>query len=213
MKFFAVIPAAGASVRMGQDKLLLPWGDRLVVEATLAAWTASQVDHTVITVRSDQPALSEVCRRAGAIVAPAATPPADMKASVLIALDLIERQFAPEPCDAWLTAPADIPLLSTEAIDALISVHRRKIDRRQPAAILTPLLHGRRGHPVLFPWSMVHEARSLPEDSGLNHLAARWGSEAIDVSELVSSTQAFADIDTPQEYDALRPDRPSDRDG
>jgi CTP:molybdopterin cytidylyltransferase MocA len=36
MQTFAIIPAAGRSVRMGQPKLLLPWGQTTLLEHVLA---------------------------------------------------------------------------------------------------------------------------------------------------------------------------------
>jgi molybdenum cofactor cytidylyltransferase len=56
---FAIVPAAGRSARMGAPKLLLPLGDRPVIDWVLAAWTASRVTRTVVVVRADDAPLLE----------------------------------------------------------------------------------------------------------------------------------------------------------
>ena len=60
MRSFAVIPAAGRSQRMGQPKLLLPWGRTTVIEHVLGVWRASRVTHTVIVVHPDDKFLAEL---------------------------------------------------------------------------------------------------------------------------------------------------------
>ena len=50
----AVVVAAGRSERMGQDKLLLPLGDRPVLEHTLRAVDAAErVDEIILVTRED----------------------------------------------------------------------------------------------------------------------------------------------------------------
>jgi molybdenum cofactor cytidylyltransferase len=203
MRFFAVIPAAGASLRMGQDKLLMPWGDGTMIEAMLAAWRKSRVNHAIVTARAEQHALAELCVRAGAELALAATPPLDMKASVLIALEHIAKRFAPEPNDAWLLAPADMPLLSTAVIDALIDAHAAAVKANNSPLILTPLVRERRVHPVLFPWFIAKEVADLGENQGINSLVSGGRTATIDVSRLNADPSFFADIDTPAEYQQL----------
>jgi molybdenum cofactor cytidylyltransferase len=201
MRFFGIIPAAGLSVRMGCDKLLLPWGEATLIEATLAAWKKSRVDRMVVTVREEQTEVIAICEKTGAQVAIASSPP-DMKASVLIGLDFIRERYAPTSDDAWLLAPADMPRLATLAIDALCESHLKKIDQRAAATILVPKANGRRGHPILFPWRLAELARNLGDDEGLNSLSERLGCEEIDLSPRLSE-EGFDDIDTPNDFRRL----------
>ena len=57
MRSFGILPAAGLSVRMGEPKLLLPWGNSTIIEHVVATWQASQVDELVVVVRADDKAL------------------------------------------------------------------------------------------------------------------------------------------------------------
>ena len=61
MVAYAIIPAAGESRRMGQPKLLLPWKDGMIIDATLQAWAARRVEQVVVTVRADNRQLQKRC--------------------------------------------------------------------------------------------------------------------------------------------------------
>jgi molybdenum cofactor cytidylyltransferase len=191
---FAIVPAAGRSTRMGQPKLLLPWRGSSMIEAQLAAWRASRVTATIVIVHPEDAQLAAVCRRAGAEVVVAETAPPTMKASVLLGLDHLIKQYAPRQGDAWLLAPADMPMLSEQLIDQVLAAY----DPDHPQ-IMVPQYHSERGHPVLFPWRLVEEVRGLSADEGLNVLRRRHGGTQVQVAD----AGILADIDTPAEYQRL----------
>ena len=56
---FALIPAAGHSLRMGQPKLLMPVEGRPLILHMLAAWQASKVERVVVVVRPDDEQLAD----------------------------------------------------------------------------------------------------------------------------------------------------------
>ncbi|HMP05911.1 MAG TPA: NTP transferase domain-containing protein, partial [Lacipirellulaceae bacterium] len=60
---FAIVPAAGRSVRMGAPKLLLPVAGRPLIDHVLAAWSASRSTRIVVVVRGDDHALATRCRQ------------------------------------------------------------------------------------------------------------------------------------------------------
>ncbi len=192
---FAVIPAAGHSVRMGRPKLLMQWGDSTVIEQVVAAWRASRVTRVVVVVRADDAELIEKCRAAGADVVAPAVPPPEMKVSVAHALSYVQSKFSPQPSDVWLLAPADMPRLSPQVVNQLLDEH----DADSPA-ILVPVARGRSGHPVLFPWPLAAEVHKLAADEGVNALTARHV-----VREVTCDDPAILDdLDTPHDYQRLR---------
>ena len=191
MAAYAIIPAAGESRRMGQPKLMLPWKDGLIIDATLKAWSASRVDQVVVTVRADNRQLQKQClKHPGEVVVPE-RPPADMKSSVLYAMDYIGRCYQPQDADCLLLAPADMPEMSAPLIDQLLDVHQPEAPR-----LLAPLVDGQRGHPLLIPWQLAGELRRLEEDEGMNKLWGRLPSALVDSDH----PGALVDIDTPEEY-------------
>ena len=195
---YAILPAAGRSVRMGAPKLLLPWHSGTILSAVLAAWRASRVDRVVAVVHSDDDEIAAICRAAGAQVVLPADPPAEMKHSVALGLAWIEDHLQPTPDSAWLLAPADMPDLSTAVIDALIAAHDSANDAAH-SQIIVPVSGSRRGHPVLFPWSLAAAVPQLTPSEGVNALLARMA-----VRELQVAPQSIpADINTPEDYARL----------
>ena len=118
-----------------------------------------------------------IAEAAGEIVVRPPLPPPDMRTSVTFGLGEIRRLFSPTDADAWLVAPADLPRLSTAVIDRVIAsragfqpaVESEPLAGWKPAlqqTALVPVAHGRRGHPVLFPWSWTERMKQLAADQG-----------------------------------------------
>lgn len=196
VRSFAIIPAAGVGARMGAPKLLMPVGGQAMIDWALAAWSASRVTRTVVVVRPGDDALLARCRRFNVDVVVPSYAPMDMKASVLAAIEHIESAFSPRRSDAWLLAPADMPRLSSQAIDAVLGAY----DGAHPMAT-APTFGGRRGHPLLMPWSVAAEVARLPPHEGVNALAAR-----LPILEVAWPDDSILhDVDTPA--DAARIER------
>jgi molybdenum cofactor cytidylyltransferase len=194
---FAILPAAGHSMRMGQPKLLILLDARPLILHTIDAWRRSQVDQVLVVVRPGDQALAEVVRTADAVLVVPETPPLDMKASIQAALRHIEHKLAPDDRDAFLVAPADMPRLSQPVINRLIGRHFSGDE----ASLLVPTISGHRGHPVLFPWRFAAEVHRLPADCGLNAIVEREKPRLIACEDLVAADEyPFADIDTPEDF-------------
>jgi molybdenum cofactor cytidylyltransferase len=201
MQTFAIIPAAGRSVRMGQPKLLLPWGQATVLEHVLATWAASRVERVILVAHPDDIEIVALGAAAGAHVVRPSIAPSEMKVSVQLALDYIS-EFAPHSSDAWLLAPADMPGLTAGTIDSLVGAYESNLVSEPGAAprIWAPRHGSRRGHPVLFPWALSQEVAELGPDQGINTLVARH-----EVTHVEATADAILeDLDTPEDYERLR---------
>ncbi len=192
MRSFAVLPAAGASSRMGAHKLLLPWRGRTIIEQVLESWARSAVDHVIVVVYDADVELRRACEKFSVDVLTLDERPPDMKASARSALEHVRRAYSPETRDAWLVAPADLPRLEAGAIDAVLAAY----DPLQPTIVVAAFA-GRRGHPTLFPWSLAERVDRLAAREGLNALLpgacvheVPWSDESI-----------LRDVDTPADYD------------
>ncbi len=194
IRSFAVIPAAGKSARMGAHKLLLPLGGRAVIDHVLDAWTASAVMRTVVIVRHDDDRLIDHCRRFGVDVLTAIEPPADMKASIQVGVSHLQARYRPADDEPWLVAPADSPRLSAVLIDALLTAY----DPATPMA-LAPTFQGRRGHPLLMPWSYSSQVSQLAPRDGFDRVL-----ESAPVCELPwRDSSILDDFNRPSEYARL----------
>lgn len=200
-RLFAILPAAGRSIRMGRPKLLLPWGETTVVESVLGEWRASRVSHVVMVVHPDDRALAEAAHHAGAEVVVPASPPPDMKASICHALSYIEQSFSPDESDGWLLAPADMPGLTTATINWMIGQASSPATDANPASdrILIPTHLARRGHPVYFPWPLAAAAFQLGANEGLNALVARNSVREVKCED----PAVLEDLDHPDDYRKL----------
>ena len=190
-KSFAVIPAAGRSVRMGKAKLTLPWGSQTVIQEVLQRWHTSGIDAVVVVVHPQNQRLAALCRDAKAMVVTPSVPPIDMKASVSHGLDYIRQRFSPMAGDAWLLAPADMPWIEPEVIRQLIAQYRRS-----SSSIIAPTYQNRRGHPVLFSWQLAAKVSHLLPDEGVRSL-----SRDVLVEEIAWPRDTIlGDLDTVEDY-------------
>lgn len=195
-RIFAIIPAAGHCRRMGQSKLLLPLDGVPIVERLLEALSDPAITTRHLVVRQiDEPLQTEASRLSATMVV--ALDPPDMRTSVALAVDAIQREFAPSDADGWLLVPADHPVLDAGLVESMIACWQLS----QPS-ILVPRRGHRRGHPTLFRWRFAREISSIPTGRGLNWLLREYAHE---VSELlVDSDLATADLDTPEDYARLQ---------
>jgi molybdenum cofactor cytidylyltransferase len=199
---FAIVPAAGHSVRMGQPKLLLPLEGRPLIAHALEAWRSGGVERIVVVVRADDAPLAAAVNSLAIpqvdLVQPEVPPP-DMKASVQAALRHIQDTYSPGAGDCFLVAPADMPQLSPAIVHAL-----RDEYIREPGRIVVPVAGGRRGHPVLFPWALAASVHQLRPEEGLDALVKQASIAEVACDHfIVKNQRPFADIDTPEEYRRL----------
>ena len=187
----AIVPAAGASTRMGQPKLLLPWGGTTVLASTIAALREGGAE-TVIVVRAPDGPLRDWTPPPGVRCAVNADPSRGMLSSVLAGLSALGT---PDPL---LVCPADLPALRASTVAALLATYRRE------GGIVVPRHGRRRGHPLLIAPAWQARIRELAEHEGGLRRILELGAGA--VHELVvDDPGSIRDVDTLQEYEALRP--------
>lgn len=178
---------------MGTAKLLLPWGNGLLIDQVLQAWTGSRVSQIVVVVRKDDRELTAACRNHRVRVVHPEVDPRDMKESVQCGLRAIESVFRPGIRDRCFIAPADLPTLSSDIIDRLIATESDE------STIVLPQFGAKPGHPALLPWPMTAEVFQLGEDEGVDRLVKRCDTRAVQFSD----DRRVMDVDTPEEYQRL----------
>ena len=196
-RLLAIVPAAGHSRRMGQPKLLLDLAGKSVLARVIEALHLAGVAHCLVVVRPDDAALIQEVRTAGAEVVIPAMAPEEMRQSVECGLRHVHStaQTAGE-WDGWVLVPADHPTLNPAVIRELIAVWSES-----PQQIAVPVFGGRRGHPTIFPWSMVPEVLALPAERGLNQLLRSRPERVQEVP--VSDPRVLDDLDTPEDWERL----------
>jgi molybdenum cofactor cytidylyltransferase len=195
--YFALIPAAGKSTRMGRPKLALPLGECSVLEHVVTAVRQAGVGRILVVIGPHTPGLVALAERAGAsaLVLPEET--ADMRTTVERGLSWIEERFHPQPDDAWLLLPADHPTIDGSIMQDLLQAARAHPDR----SIIIPVHDGRRGHPTFVGWKHVEGIRALPAGAGLNRYFREHAGETLELP--TANAEVVCDLDTPEDYERL----------
>jgi molybdenum cofactor cytidylyltransferase len=184
----AIVLAAGRSTRMGEaNKLLADIGGTAMVRRVVEAVLASGA-RPVLVVTGHQGA-DVAAAIAGLAVTPVANP--DYATGLSSSLKAGVRSL-PEDCDGVLVVLGDMPRISPEHLDRLIAA----FGAEEGAAVIVPVLAGRRGNPVLWPAVYFRELLQLEGDAGARRLFAV---HAGAVREIDLGTNAiFVDVDTPE---------------
>jgi molybdenum cofactor cytidylyltransferase len=191
----AVLPAAGASRRMGRPKLLLPFRDGTIVSALAASLRAAGVDPIVLVTAPGDEELRNWAREAGLAVAINPDPERGMLSSIR---EGIKALTPAQRGEILLVSPADLPNLRAESILHLL---RRMEEARAPLA--HPTYHGRRGHPLAIAPELIPEIETLDPAVGLRQLRDRHAGSVLEVE--VEDAGVVQDVDTVEDYRALTP--------
>jgi molybdenum cofactor cytidylyltransferase len=197
----AVILAAGASRRMGQPKLVLPWHDgKKIIDHVVTIYRTAGASPIVVVSGEEDDILAAAVTDLN--VRRVSVPSGgEMLSSVQAGLSALQE---PE-VEAALLAPGDHPLLVPETVGRLIDAWRA-----ESGGIVAPSIDGRRGHPILVGRSAWPAILSLRADRSLrDFMRARAG----EIRYVVVEDQGvIRDIDTPLDYERAlaEADRSSD---
>ncbi len=190
----ALLPAAGASRRMGRPKLLLPWGASTIVGSLVAALRAAGVSPIVLVAAPGDEALQAWARAEGLVVGVNPMPERGMLSTIQAGLAALggadELARTGEPL---LVSPADLPELRPETVTELL---RRQAAAGAPLAV--PVHQGKRGHPLAIAAALIPEIETLDPGVGLRELLDRHAGEVLEVA--VDDPGAVSDVDTPEDY-------------
>ena len=182
-----IVLAAGASRRMGSDKLGLPWRDSTILGSTLTHWTAvPELDEVLLVRRTDIP---EVRRdRLRSLVNP--NPDEGLGSSLRLAAEAL-----PPDTIAAVVGLADMPDLTEETISALIAAWLPL----GPGGMTAPVYMGQRGHPVVFGADYFPALRGLAGDVGARAILQEHAAHLRLVD--VDDPGVLMDLDTPADLE------------
>ncbi len=185
-----LVPAAGASRRMGQDKRRLPFRGRALLEVTVASLLDGGLDPVVVVLEPDSPcqALPGLAR---AILAVNPAPERGMLSSIREGLAAL-----PAGVDAAGLLPGDHPFVPAAAVAALAARFRQ--DR---PALLAPRYGERRGHPLFIRADLFAEAAACDDDVGLRQLVRRREADLLELP--LDHDGAEDDLDRPEDLHRL----------
>ncbi|MCK3685726.1 nucleotidyltransferase family protein [Maribellus sp. YY47] len=191
-KVWCLILAAGESTRMKQQKLLMPWNGRTVVEATVGRALASNADEVLVVTGSHRSEIESLLKPLDVKIVVNESYPDGMLSSVLCGIKTI-----PSTVNAVLVMLGDQPMVQTSVINRIIEIYQKEGKK-----IILPVWKGKRGHPVLFDLQFREEMFGLKGNPGLRELLQRYP-EAVKELE-VDSSEIVEDLDTQEDYQKLK---------
>jgi molybdenum cofactor cytidylyltransferase len=193
--FPAIVLAAGKSTRMGSPKALLrlPDGNTFLTRI-VRTFLQAGVDDVVVVLGHEAAAIAEDFARSAlpARLVENAEFESGQLSSLLAGLNVIDR---PGVTGALVTL-VDVPLVSPSTIRAVIERYRIT-----HAPVIRPTRGTTHGHPLLIARSLFDDLRRANLQAGAKHVVRAHASQAGDFE--IEDEGAFADADTPAEYEEL----------
>jgi molybdenum cofactor cytidylyltransferase len=191
----AIVLAAGKSSRMGRPKALLPLGaTHTFLSRIVTAFHTADVEDVIVAVGHDADAVIASWHdmpRAVRFVVNAEYETGQLS-SLVAALRAIDRPGV----NAALVTLVDVPLIQPQTIRAIVDRYRHT-----RASVVRPVRQGRHGHPVLIDRGLFDRICAGDPAYGAKAVIREHASDAGDVE--VEDDGPFADVDTPEEYEAL----------
>ncbi len=199
----AIVPAAGASRRMGRPKLLLPYGGGTVLGAVAAALRTAGAAPIVVVAAAADAELRAWCAGEGPAAADGLrlalnpAPERGMLSSIMAGLTALGGAAELAPGGApLLVCPGDLPALRPDTVAQLL---RRR--HAAGAGLAVPTYRGRRGHPLAIAAELISEIGGLDPSRGLRQLLDLHPGELLEIE--VDDPGCVADLDTPADYRRL----------
>ena len=191
-----VILAAGASSRMGQPKLLLPWRDTTVIGHIIRQWRKLGASQIVVVHRpNDAPLLAELEHLGFPALSPVENPNPErgMFSSILCVAHW--NGWKPKITGRAIVL-GDQPHLRMETLRGLVEFHFLHSE-----AICQPFFEGHERHPVILPCDVFEKLKTSLNETlkdFLKHISAATVQYPIDDAGLA------LDMDTPEDYKRLK---------
>jgi molybdenum cofactor cytidylyltransferase len=185
---WAMILAAGESRRMSQPKLLLPFGEKTIIETVVEKVVSSKVNNTLVVLGSEREKVEEKIKNFPVKVAFNPDYRKGMLSSVLCGFKTL-----PEETQAVVVVLGDQPSVSKEVIDKIVDAYQ-KIGK----GIVLPVYEKERGHPVIIDMKYKDEVENLSPDIGLRGTVYSHPEDILEVE--VDTPEILQDIDDEADY-------------
>ncbi len=183
-----MILAAGESQRMGKPKLLLPIGEKTMIETVIDRVIQSKAEKILVVLGSNR---EKVEKKIENLPLEIAVNP-DYKKGMLSS---VQHGFhaLPEDVRAVLIFLGDQPSIPTDVIDRVIDAFRET-----GKGIVLPVYKGERGHPVLIDMKYRHDVQDLNPEVGLRELVYGRPEDILEVE--VDDSGILRDINDIEDY-------------
>jgi len=187
-----IILAAGASIRMGKPKLLLPWQGEPLIRHVACTALAARLSPVLVVTGAYQDEIKAALQ--------------DLQVQMIHNPDWESGQSTsvragvralPDETAAAVFLLGDQPQIPEELVYALVDAYAQT-----QAPVVAPLIAGKRGNPVLFDRTIFLELLQLSGDAGARQVFGRYPPHFIPWDD----ASLLLDIDTPADYQQLAED-------
>jgi molybdenum cofactor cytidylyltransferase len=193
----AVVLAAGASSRMGRNKLLTEISGKPLVRHVVEAAIASHASPIVVVTGKDAAQVKATLAHYAVVFVDNPEYSKGLSTSLKCGLRTL-----PDDCDGAVVLLGDMPAVAPALIDRLIAA----FDPAEGRAICLATHGGKRGNPVLFARRFFAEIESIEGDVGARGLIGAYPELVCDVE--AENDAPLIDIDTPEDLAAYRKEHP-----
>ena len=189
-----IILAAGRSLRMGKNKLLLPFCGKPILQHVIDAAQKSSLSPLVLVIGSDSDVIRSRIEPGAAVVIENKDFSHGYGSSLQVGLNALSALST--PCAGAMFLLGDQPLVTAATIEKLIAAFQK-----EPERWVAPSWNGQRGNPVITPASWFDRIFALKGDTGpRKHL--KDPAAGLKLVEVDDKGVVF-DIDSPEEYERL----------
>jgi molybdenum cofactor cytidylyltransferase len=192
----AIIPAAGQSKRMGQPKMLMPWGKSTVIEHVISTFLKAGIeDVIVVTGGARELVEGTISQYPVRTIHNRDYAAGEMLSSIQCALRVMPTQV-----QATLIGLGDQPQVQEKSIRLICDEYRNG-----QSTLIVPSFQMRRGHPWLVARPLWSEILALKPAESPRDFLTRHANEIHYVN--VNTQSVLADLDTPEDYEKSDPKR------
>ena len=184
----AIILAAGESKRMGQPKLLMPWGKSTVLQTVISTFQAAGINDILVVTGGDRRQIESLVGMTVQTIFNEAYQEGEMLSSIQVGLSAKMREAS-----AALICLGDQPQVQERTVRSVCDAF---LKNKSP--IVVPSYQMRRGHPWLVArplWDQLLEMKSprTPRDFLKKH-ARKINYVNVDTASVIE------DLDTPEDF-------------
>jgi len=190
----AIVLAAGQSLRMGQPKMMLPWGKTTVIGKVITTLQEAGLDDLHLVVGGNQMELKEVLQRFHVhVVFNPDYANGEMISSVQIGIRSLLGNS-----EAALIVLGDQPQIEVSVVQTIIEIYFTNRSK-----IIVPSYQMHRGHPCLIDKSLWGELLNLKPPHTLRDYLNQYQDDIFYVN--VGTPSIIQDLDTPDDYKKFNP--------
>jgi molybdenum cofactor cytidylyltransferase len=188
----AIILAAGKSKRMGQPKMLLPWGDTTVLGRVVKTFSTAGIGDIIIVTGGDRKSVeAEISKLAEDFPVLAAFNKSFEQGGMMSSIQVGLASILPD-CMAALIGLGDQPQVEVKTLKDILTSYEKT-----GAGIIVPSHENRRGHPVLVDINYRPELLNLNPQSTLRDFLNK---HQLEIQYVAAGASVVQDLDTPQDY-------------